>query len=141
MLIYVNMLNLDNLLIHKYIERIKGIPFFENLENFHILIIFSGFLFLIIFVIFYFFLFKKTNNSMDIGNNKNKPTLNDIVNDTGKNTKLDNNNNENDFIDVLVAIEEEMAAIRELYVGGYITKGIYISETDRLYEKAKVFGL
>ena len=58
-----------------------------------------------------------------------------------QNTKLDNNNNENDFIDVLVAIEEEMAAIRELYVGGYITKGIYISETDRLYEKAKVFGL
>ena len=89
--------------------------------------------------IFYFFLFKKNNKSIGIDNNKNKPTLNDIVNDTDKSTKLDNNHN--DFIDVLVAIEEEMAAIRELYVGGYITKGIYISETDRLYEKAKVFGL
>ena len=30
-----------------------------------------------------------------------------------------------------------MAAVRELYVGGYISKGVYISETDRLYEKAK----
>ena len=30
-----------------------------------------------------------------------------------------------------------MTAIRELYVGGYISKGVYISETDRLYEKAK----
>lgn len=133
------MLNLDNLLINEYFDKIKGVSFFENLENFHILIILSGFLFLIIFIIFYFFLFQKNNKSIGIDNNKNKPTLNDIVNDTDKSTKLDNNHN--DFIDVLVAIEEEMAAIRELYVGGYITKGIYISETDRLYEKAKVFGL
>ena len=133
------MLNLDNLLINEYFDKIKGLSFFENLENFHILIILSGFLFLIIFIIFYFFLFQKNNKSIGIYNNKNKPTLNDIVNDTDKSTKLDNNHN--DFIDVLVAIEEEMAAIRELYVGGYITKGIYISETDRLYEKAKVFGL
>ena len=51
------------------------------------------------------------------------------------------NKNKNDFIDILVAIEEEMAAVRELYVSGYITKGIYISETDRLYSKAKIFGL
>ena len=36
------------------------------------------------------------------------------------------------------AIEEEMAAVRELYVGGYISKGVYITETDRLYEKAKI---
>ena len=50
-------------------------------------------------------------------------------------------NDDNDFIDVLAAIEEEMAAVRELYVGGYISKGVYISETDRLYEKAKIFGL
>ena len=125
--------------MNEYFEKIKGVSFFENLENFHILIIFSGILFLIIFITFYFFLFKKTNKIIGINNNKNKPTLNDIVNDNGKSTKLDNNHN--DFIDVLVAIEEEMAAIRELYVGGYITKGIYISETDRLYEKAKVFGL
>ena len=131
------MLNLANFLINEYFEKIKGVSFFENLENFHVLIIFSGFLFLIIFIIFYFFLFKKTNKSIGIDNNKNKPTLNDIVNNTGKSTKSDNN----DFIDVLVAIEEEMAAIRELYVGGYITRGIYISETDRLYEKARVFGL
>ena len=50
-------------------------------------------------------------------------------------------NDDNDFIDVLAAIEEEMAAVRELYVGGYISKGVYITETDRLYEKAKIFGL
>ena len=48
---------------------------------------------------------------------------------------------DNEFVDVLVAIEEEMTAIRELYVGGYISKGVYISETDRLYEKAKIFGV
>ena len=53
--------------------------------------------------------------------------------------RIEKNNNE--YVDVLVAIEEEMAAIRELYIGGYITKGIYISETDKLYEKAKIFGL
>ena len=41
-------------------------------------------------------------------------------------------NDDNDFIDVLAAIEEEMAAVRELYVGGYISKGVYISETDRI---------
>ena len=46
---------------------------------------------------------------------------------------------DNDFVDVLVAIEEEMAAVRELYVGGYMSKGVYISETDRLYEKAKIW--
>ena len=42
---------------------------------------------------------------------------------------------------IIAAIEEEMAAVRELYVGGYISKGVYITETDRLYEKAKIFGL
>ena len=83
------MLNLDNLLINEYFDKIKGLSFFENLENFHILIILSGFLFLIIFIIFYFFLFQKNNKSIGIDNNKNKPTLNDIVNDTDKSTKLD----------------------------------------------------
>ena len=34
-----------------------------------------------------------------------------------------------------------MTAIKELYVVGYISKGVYISETDRLYEKAKIFGV
>ena len=42
---------------------------------------------------------------------------------------------------LVAAIEEEMTAVRELYVGGYISKGVYIAETDRLYEKAKIFGL
>ena len=135
------MFDFNKFFVIEYLKKIKDISFFENLENFHILIIFSGLLFLIIFVIFYFFLFRKTNRNIGFDNKKNKPTLNDIVNDTGEKSKLMNSDNENDFIDVLVAIEEEMAAIRELYVGGYITKGIYISETDRLYEKAKVFGL
>ena len=137
----MNMFGLNTFLVNEYFEKIKSISFFENLENFHILIIFAGLLFLIIFVVFYFFLFKKTNRNIGVDNNKNKPTLNDIVNDTSEKSKLMNSDNENDFIDVLVAIEEEMSAIRELYVGGYITKGIYISETDRLYEKARIFGL
>jgi len=65
-----------------------------------------------------------------------KPNLDEIINK--KEIKI---NDDNEFVDVLVAIEEEMLAVRELYVGGYISKGVYISETDRLYEKARVFGL
>ena len=65
-----------------------------------------------------------------------KPVLNELIDK--EDIKIQN---DNDFVDVLVAIEEEMSAIRELYVGGYISKGVYISETDRLYEKAKIFGL
>ena len=67
---------------------------------------------------------------------RQKPSLNEIIDK--ENIKV---TDDNDFVDVLVAIEEEMAAVRELYVGGYISKGVYISETDRLYEKAKIFGL
>ena len=70
---------------------------------------------------------------------KNQPSLNDIINT--REIKIDDEKKINEFVDVLVAIEEEMIAIRELYVGGYISKGVYISETDRLYEKAKIFGI
>ncbi len=69
----------------------------------------------------------------------NKPVVNDVI--SRSDTVINADSDKNDFIDVLTAIEEEMAAVRELYVNGYITKGIYISETDRLYEKAKIFGL
>ena len=65
-----------------------------------------------------------------------KPVINETIKINDSNLKSESD--KNDFIDVLSAIEEEMAAVRELYVNGYITKGIYISETDRLYEKAKV---
>ena len=67
---------------------------------------------------------------------RKKPSLNEIIDK--EEVKV---SDDNEFVDVLVAIEEEMAAVRELYVGGYISKGVYISETDRLYEKAKIFGL
>ena len=67
---------------------------------------------------------------------RKKPSLNEIIDKDEVKVSHDN-----DFVDVLVAIEEEMAAVRELYVGGYISKGVYISEPDRLYEKAKIFGL
>ena len=74
---------------------------------------------------------KKRNDS-----ERKKPSLNEIV--SKEDIKI---SDDNEFVDVLVAIEEEMSAVRELYVGGYISKGAYISETDRLYEKAKIFGL
>ena len=45
---------------------------------------------------------------------KEKPSLNEIIEQDDIQVKSDN-----EFIDVLAAIEEEMAAIRELYVGGY----------------------
>ena len=75
---------------------------------------------------------KKKDTSIKV-----KPSVDKILNSD----LIHDDKNKNDFIDILVAIEEEMAAVRELYVSGYITKGIYISETDRLYSKAKIFGL
>ena len=37
----------------------------------------------------------------------------------------------------LVAIEQEMLAIRSLYINGQIIKDVYVSETRRLYAKAQ----
>lgn len=112
-----------------------------NLENFALylnstlyLAILAG-LFFICILLFFIFLFKTKKTDIPKRNNL-KPNLEEIID--RKEIKI---NDDNEFVDVLVAIEEEMLAIRELYVGGYISKGIYISETDRLYEKAKVFGL
>ena len=98
---------------------------------------------IIIFCVIFLFIFifftiltnknaKKKNNDIE----RKQPNLDDIIDK--KDIKV---SDDNEFIDVLVAIEEEMTAIRELYVGGYISKGVYISETDRLYEKAKIFGV
>ena len=95
--------------------------------------------FIIIFIIVFWILsmiVKSSSKKKKIEVPKNQPSLNDIV-DT-RDIKI---SDDNEFVDVLVAIEEEMIAIRELYVGGYISKGVYISETDRLYEKAKIFGI
>ena len=38
---------------------------------------------------------------------------------------------------LLVAIEQEMLAIRSLYTNGQIIKDVYVSETRRLYAKAQ----
>ena len=107
-----------------------------DLSNFNFLIFVTGLLLLLILIFSVIIKLIKTKNETQ-QLNKSKPTLEKTVN-----AELSNDNqNKNDFIDILVAIEEEMAAVRELYVSGYITKGIYISETDRLYSKAKIFGL
>ena len=37
----------------------------------------------------------------------------------------------------LVAIEQEMLAVRTLYTGGKILRDVYVSETRRLYNKAQ----
>ena len=129
---------MDNILIEKYIEKIKGfldIALVSN-TNFLLFIIVASFIFL--YLIFRFLIVKRRFNKETL-KSKIKPSINDVINEEDENVVI--KNSDNDFVDVLVAIEEEMAAVRELYVGGYITKGIYISETDRLYEKAKVFGL
>ena len=119
-----------NLVMKIDIEHFK--PYMENTLY---LVIFSILLTLILYFILSFALkifFKKKDDITE----RKKPLLNEIIDED--NTKV---NDDNQFVDVLAAIEEEMAAIRELYVGGYISKGVYISETDRLYEKAKIFGL
>ncbi|MEL0142973.1 MAG: hypothetical protein VW893_07725, partial [Alphaproteobacteria bacterium] len=37
----------------------------------------------------------------------------------------------------LVAIEQEMLAVRRLYMGGHVIKDVYVSETRRLYAEAQ----
>ncbi len=109
--------------------------FTPYLENTTYLVLFFIFLTVILFYLISF-LTKFFYNSKDKSVERKKPSLNEIIDKDEVKVSHDN-----DFVDVLVAIEEEMAAVRELYVGGYISKGVYISETDRLYEKAKIFGL
>ena len=93
----------------------------------------------LIFIIYVIFKSLNLSKSASILDVSKKPVIDDTIKINDSNLKSESD--KNDFIDVLSAIEEEMAAVRELYVNGYITKGIYISETDRLYEKAKIFGL
>ena len=117
-----------------YLEKLNLEHFAPYFNNTLYLAILAG-LFFICILLFFIFLFKTKKTDITKRNNL-KPNLEEIID--RKEIKI---NDDNEFVDVLVAIEEEMLAIRELYVGGYISKGIYISETDRLYEKAKVFGL
>ena len=109
--------------------------FTPYLENTTYLVLFFIFLTVILFYLISY-LAKFFYYSKDKSVERKKPSLNEIIDKDEVKVSHDN-----DFVDVLVAIEEEMAAVRELYVGGYISKGVYISETDRLYEKAKIFGL
>jgi|TARA_A100001035_G_scaffold240821_1_gene206509 hypothetical protein len=109
--------------------------FIPYVENTTYLVLFFIFLTIVLFYLISYlakFLYKNKEKSVE----RKKPSLNEIIDKDDVKVSDDN-----DFVDVLVAIEEEMAAVRELYVGGYISKGVYISETDRLYEKAKIFGL
>ena len=122
----------------------KFLDFFQNesFKRFGEYIDYTTYLYgefiLIFLIVFLFMTLAIKNNTKKKSENKEvkTPSLDDIV-DT-RNIKV---SDDNEFVDVLVAIEEEMTAIRELYVGGYISKGVYISETDRLYEKAKIFGV
>ena len=41
----------------------------------------------------------------------------------------------------LAAIEQEMLAIRQLFVDGHILKDVYVAETRRLYSKAKTLKI
>ncbi len=124
-------------------DRLTHILTLENLRNLLPFLDETKYLyafFLIIFLVIFFILSLliklsiKKESKAEI--ERKQPNLNDIVDSRNINVSDDN-----EFVDVLVAIEEEMTAIRELYVGGYISKGVYISETDRLYEKAKIFGV
>ena len=108
------------------------IPFFRDSINVYIIFIILFITIVLIIAVFTKSSSKETNTLKQ----RKQPNLDDIVD-----TKSIKVSEDNEFVDVLVAIEEEMIAIRELYVGGYISKGVYISETDRLYEKAKIFGV
>ena len=121
--------------VKQVLEKIELGSLIPYLDNTIYLISFLVFLTLLIYIFLSLLLklfFKKSDSKQE----RKQPSLNEIID--SDNIKVDD---DNDFIDVLAAIEEEMAAVRELYVGGYISKGVYITETDRLYEKAKIFGL
>ena len=124
---------MDNITNTLNLEQFNNfIPYISDTKY---LIIIFGAIFLTIFILITIFTKKnaiKKNNDVT----RKQPNLDDIIDK--RDIKV---SDDNEFVDVLVAIEEEMTAIRELYVGGYISKGVYISETDRLYEKAKIFGV
>ena len=124
---------MDNIINTLNLEKFYNfIPYIGDTKY---LVIIFGVIFLIIFVLITILTKKnavKRNNDVT----RKQPNLDDIIDK--RDIKV---SDDNEFVDVLVAIEEEMTAIRELYVGGYISKGVYISETDRLYEKAKIFGV
>ena len=124
---------MDNIINTLNLEKLNNfIPYIGDTKY---LIIIFGVIFLTIFIVITMLTKKnaiKKNNDVT----RKQPNLDDIIDK--RDIKV---SDDNEFVDVLVAIEEEMTAIRELYVGGYISKGVYISETDRLYEKAKIFGV
>ena len=124
---------MDNIINTLNLEKFTNfIPYIGDTKY---LIIIFGAIFLTIFILITILTKKnaiKKNNDVT----RKQPNLDDIIDK--RDIKV---SDDNEFVDVLVAIEEEMTAIRELYVGGYISKGVYISETDRLYEKAKIFGV
>ena len=124
---------MDNVINTLNLEKLNNfIPYIGDTKY---LIIIFGAIFLTIFILITILTKKnvtKENNDVP----RKQPNLDDIIDK--RDIKV---SDDNEFVDVLVAIEEEMTAIRELYVGGYISKGVYISETDRLYSKAKIFGL
>ena len=108
------------------------IPFFRDSINVYVIFIILFITIVLIIAVFT----KSSSRETNTLKQRKQPNLDDIVDTNSIKVSEDN-----EFVDVLVAIEEEMIAIRELYVGGYISKGVYISETDRLYEKAKIFGV
>jgi len=124
---------MDNIINTLNLEKFNNfIPYIGDTKY---LIIIFGAIFLTIFILITILTKKnaiKKNNDVT----RKQPNLDDIIDK--RDIKV---SDDNEFVDVLVAIEEEMTAIRELYIGGYISKGVYISETDRLYEKAKIFGV
>lgn len=124
---------MDNIINRLNLEKFNNfIPYIGDTKY---LIIIFGVIFLTIFILITILTKKnaiKKNNDVT----RKQPNLDEIIDK--RDIKV---SDDNEFVDVLVAIEEEMTAIRELYVGGYISKGVYISETDRLYEKAKIFGV
>ena len=124
---------MDNIINTLNLEKLNNfIPYIGDTK--YLIIIFCA-VFLIIFILITI-LTKKNAIKKNDDVTRKQPNLNDIIDK--RDIKV---SDDNEFVDVLVAIEEEMTAIRELYVGGYISKGVYISETDRLYEKAKIFGV
>ena len=107
---------MDNIINTLNLEKFNNfIPYIGDTKY---LIIIFGVIFLTIFILITILTKKnaiKKNNDVT----RKQPNLDDIIDK--RDIKV---SDDNEFVDVLVAIEEEMTAIRELYVGGYISKGV-----------------
>ena len=85
---------------------------------------------------------KQTRSDADLNGDPAKPEATSLSKALSKSdsqffTSTDAEKVQSDDDQVLAAIEQEMLAIKQLFADGHILKDVYVTETRRLYSKAK----